>query len=234
MYASINQFKNYFEKLEQEMSLRNPSKVSLIRQIKNISLKNAMGKASDEKTRKALEDLLARHGINPGVVRRNEQYALTVGLAKPAFDYDGNGLTDLVEHGSKSKVNLLAGARTKRNKGLLGDFKQTKNISNSNGLFGELNKKVVSKSSNVNVLDLGKKIKSSSKGLGLEKYGKSSNGNVMGDLMSKNKFEGLNFGVASSKQESVIGAFKALSGKERKINVKQKGIIGALVGAGKK
>jgi hypothetical protein len=245
--SSITEFRNYFERLEREMQVRNPSKVGLIRQIKNISLKNAQGKVSDDRTRKALEDLLVRYNINPSAVRRNELYALSVGLAKQPFDYNDNGLTDLVEQGSKPGVNLLAGVRTNRTKGILSDFKTG---SPQQGIVSELGKKgkvverqgIVQELGNKNrvqgnsgvLFDLNKKVGSGSQGLGLGKYINSPKGGSVFELQGKHKVSGLKLDFNNSHRESIVGEIKGLSDRERQKNVRQKGIIGALAGAGKK
>ena len=249
--SSISAFKNYFESLEKVMALKNPHKVGLIKELKNISLKNATKKMSDEKTRQALERVLTKYNINPVAIRRNEQYAISVGLARQPFDGNNNGLTDLVEAGSKPGVNLLAGVRTKRNKGLLEDFKgmkskssnvnlmedlqaKTKQSKSNNGLIGDLNKKAKSKLQPMNIMDLGRGVKSKQEGLGLGKFVSSPKGNLLGELDKQHSVSGLKINVDSNPKESVIGAFRDLSAKERKMNVRQRGLIGALAGAGKK
>ena len=221
--SSIASFENYFKKLEKEMSVRNPQRVSLIRQIKNISLNNARGKTSDEKTRQLLERVLVKFGINPGAVRMNEQYVLSVGLAKPNFDFNKNGLNDLTEGNSKG-VNLFAGVRTNRTKGMLKDFsvsKPQKSILDSIG--SNYNKR-----SNVNVFGMGNKIVDKSVGLGLGKYVTKSNGVKRSGVFDIK----MDFGTKST--GSVLGDVMGLSKRERKRNVGKKGLIGALAGAGKK
>ena len=246
--SSLSSLKHYFEKLEKQMQLINPARVSLISQIKTISLKNASGKMSDEKTRIALEQLLIKYDINPSAVRRNEQHAFSTGIAMPSLDYGGNGISDLIKQGSKPGVNLLAGVRTNRTKGMLEDFKVSspsgnlvgdltkKNNNSSKGMLGDLKVsspktnmlgdlgKKYKQPKNVNLMDIGKNVKQDS-GLGLGNY----------VYKNKNNKKMINFDFGGKPQnDNVMGTFMNLAKAKKRSNKVSGGLLTDLLKGNKK